>query len=223
MFVTQKNSIGKYARPLIPAIDPVGSNETLFLTDWNDRPLTEEVEVFGIGGYTVTTAPILTGIKVDLMANSCVNLYIQQGITSVADTINPSTVRLQRVYIEVLGELFAIDVSNNETSAACPDLIGDSRGVKLDARGSINFDRETKTIFGESPIWRSMLLEQDHSIFAVEWYFTGSMVTSRGDLRTCSDVSITMGGAPKDTRTPFQILLERNSRVVAFTLNAYIG
>lgn len=223
MFVTQKQPICKYLLPLTPAIDPEGGNENYFLKNWNGLSLTEEVNIDS-SGTTITTAPLLVDKRFDLMANSAASFYINRGLMDVCSTIDPDTVRLQRVYVEVLGELFAIDVSNEPSAIAIPDLTGESRAVAIDFTGRINFDRDSRTVFDAPPLWRSLLLEQEHSIFCLQWGFKAKLATARGELLSnVGQIKITMGGAQDEKRTPFQILMERNVRIVAYTLNAYIG
>lgn len=112
---------------LIPAIDPAGSNLQFFA----DAAYGLEETIVTDQNMSITTAPLKPGVKLDLIGNSNANLLINKGMLDVGDTIDPAG-RLRALYVEFNGKVVKFNVERLTRSVMQPDLIGDTRGAKIE-------------------------------------------------------------------------------------------
>lgn len=221
MFVTNKTRL--YSRPpqrLIPVIDPTGSNEHLFLMEFDGKTLVNEIR--DCNNLTIETAPIRTGVKFDLLRNSNANLLIQTGNLHVTETIDP-VAYLRQVFITINGELFSVMVHENTTARAQPTFFGDSHGLEFKGSLSyIGFDKETKNYFGEVPYWNPMLVNETHSAFNVVLSVTGKISTGLGPTEiNIEPVGFAQIGVGHKDLSKFMKHLQDSVKVVAYTLDTH--
>lgn len=174
------------ATDLIPAIDPAGTNAHYFA----DPLLIPSETVVNEQNLSIETAPLKPGIRLDLMGNSNANQLIAANMLDVSDTIDPAG-RLKALYIKVQGKVVKFKVDRMPRAVFQPDLIGDTRGAKVDFwTDDLTISSVTRTIDGVQTAAMSEL-EQRGWVLRLSVDFTGNISTSRGDSRfTNGDVAI---------------------------------
>lgn len=209
--------------PIIPALCPTRSNEKFFLTEFDGKSLINEIQFNN--GLSIETAPIRTGVKLDLMGNSNAALLINQGLIEVSDTIDPD-VYLRQIWFTVGDELFSVMTNDKREAKAQPDLIGDTCGVMFNATfDSINIDRDTLTYFGDHPYWQPMLVNELHSVISIGFKASGTLELYRSVLELdiqpylfehtsrCSATNL----------SKFMTRLKDSVKVVAYTLDVHFN
>lgn len=112
---------------LIPAIDPAGSNLAFFA----DAAYGLEETIVTDQNMSITTAPLKPGVRLDLIGNSNANLLINKGMLDISDTIDPAG-RLRSLYVLFDGKVVKFNVERLSRAVMQPDLIGDTRGSKIE-------------------------------------------------------------------------------------------
>lgn len=112
---------------LVPALDPAGTNAKYFA----DTAYGLEKTIVTDQGMSITTAPLKPGVRLDIMGNSNANLLLSKGMLDISDTIDPAG-RLAAVYVKFEGKVLKFMTARLPRSTMQPDLIGDTRGAKID-------------------------------------------------------------------------------------------
>lgn len=174
------------ATDLIPAIDPAGTNAQYFA----DPALIPPEVVVNEQNLSIETAPLKPGIRLDLMGNSNANQLIAANMLDVSDTIDPAG-RLKALYIKFQGKVIKFKVDRMPRAVFQPDLIGDTRGAKVDFwTDDLTVSAVTRTIDGVQTAAMTEL-EARGWVLRLSVDFTGNVSTSRGDSRfTNGDASI---------------------------------
>lgn len=174
------------ATDLIPAIDPAGTNAHYFA----DPALIPTETVVNEQNLSIETAPLKPGIRLDLMGNSNANLLIAANMLDVSDTIDPAG-RLKALYIKVQNKVVKFKVDRMPRAVFQPDLIGDTRGAKIDFfTDDLTISSVTRTIDGVQTA-AMQELEQRGWVLRLSVDFSGNVSTSKGDSRfTNGDASI---------------------------------
>lgn len=205
--------------PIIPALCPTRSNEQFFLTEFDGKSLINEIQFNN--GHSIETAPIRTGVKLDLLGNSNATLLINQGLIEVSDTIDP-VVYLRQIWFTVGDELFSVMTNDKREAKAQPTLMAETRGVMFNATfDSINIDRDTLTYFGDRPYWQPMLVNELHSAISIGFKATGGLALSRGTLELDIEPYLfEQTGSTAVNLSKFMTSLKNSVKVVAYTLDA---
>lgn len=204
---------------VIPAIDPTGANVKLFLTEHGTDRLIQELHT---RDYGIETAPLRMGNTFDLYANSNCNLMIAKGEMGVADTLSPRF-RLDKIFIEVMGELFAVDVSDHVSAEAVVNVESDTRKVNISFNGRVQIDPKVLTYFGEKPYWLPMLHAETHSLFHIDYSVYGSLELARGTLSVAAHVNdVIWAGAPTG-QSKFAKTLTETVKILAYTFKASVA
>lgn len=174
------------ATDLIPAIDPAGSNLHYFV----DPALVPAETVVNEQNLSIETAPLKPGIRLDLMGNSNANLLIAANMLDVSDTIDPAG-RLKALYIKFQSKVIKFKVDRMPRAVFQPDLIGDTRGAKVDFwTDDLTVSSITRTIDGVQTAAMAEL-EQRGWVLRLSVDFSGNVSLSKGDSRfTAGDASI---------------------------------
>ena len=163
---------------LVPAIDEAGTNLGFFV----DPALVAPVSIATEQGLTYETAPLKTGINLDLMGNSNANVLISKGMLDISDTIDPAG-RLRDVYLELEGNLVKFKVDRMERAKFQPDLIGDTRGAKVDFwTDSLLINEQTRFADKSTPAFVADLIANKWTV-RMSVYFNAHISLSRGDSR----------------------------------------
>lgn len=218
-FVDNNRPLYPKAIPILPCIDPGHSNAKLFLMDFDDQPL---IQKYHTRDYELEVAPVRVGMEFDLYANSNAKLMIQTGEIDVAQSISPDF-SISKVFFEIMGELFALDVSSEDNAVGIPMVGGDSRGVKIDLCDMITINRDTLNYFGEKPYWLPLLANEEHSVILIDYAFLGTLLTGRGTAKFAGYIKELVMGDPNVKQTKFAKLLKESTKVVAFTFKATIA
>lgn len=218
-FVDNKRPLYPKAIPVFPCVDPGRSNLKMFLTEFDGQSLIQE---YHTRDYVLEIAPVRVGLEFDLFSNSNMNLLIQRGDIDVADTLS-ANFRLDKVFVEIMGELFAIDVSDNPHAEATPSHEGDSRGVYVDLDTLVTVNRETCTYFGEKPYWLPLLEAEECSYFNIDFVLRGRVLLGRGTTNFDGYVNEVSMGGESAKQTKFVKLLKDSVKIVAFTFKASIA
>jgi hypothetical protein len=205
--------------PIIPALCPTRSNEQFFLTEYDGKSLINEIQFNN--GHSIETAPIRTGVKLDLMSNSNAVMLINQGLIEVSDTIDP-VVYLRQIFFTVGDELFSAMTVNKRGAKAQPTLLADIRGVMFNATfDSIEIDKDTLTYFGDRPYWQPMLVNELHSAISIGFKAIGRLALSRGVLEMIIEPYLfEQTGSTAVNLSKFMTQLKNSVQVVAYTLDA---
>lgn len=166
------------ATDLIPAIDPAGANLQYFV----DPSVVAPVTVVNEQNMSIQTAPLKPGIKVDLMGISNANLLINANMLDVSDTIDPAG-RLKALYVKFEGEVLRFKVDRMPRAVFQPDLIGDTRGAKVDFwTDDLSVSEITRTIAGATT---SVIdeLEAAKWVLRISVQFSGHVSLSKGESR----------------------------------------
>ena len=221
-FIDSTHRLYPRVMPVLPAIDPSGANSSMFLLEHHGAELTQK---FMTRNYSIEMAPIRVGqesVSFNLMSNSNMMAMVMAGEIDVSATISPDFY-ISTVYIEIMGELFAIDVSREAHAKGMPILEGDTRGVNIRLGKVINVNREVRTYFGEKPYWMPLLEAEEHSIFAIEFSLNGTVQIECGKARFSGDIhDVVMGGAPNQ-QSKFAKVLKESTKVVAFAFKATVA
>ncbi|ARV76818.1 major capsid protein [Pseudomonas phage Phabio] len=166
------------ATDLIPAIAPGGENLKYFV----DPALIAPETVVNEQNMSIETAPLKPGIKVDLMGISNANLLINANMLDVSDTIDPAG-RLKALYVKFEGEVIRFKVDRMPRAVFQPDLIGDTRGAKVDFwTDDLSVSAITRTIGGAAT---SVIteLETRKWVLRISVQFSGVVSLSKGESR----------------------------------------
>lgn len=166
------------ATDLIPAIDPSGSNLKYFV----DPSLIAPETVVNEQNMPIETAPLKPGIKVDLMGISNANLLIGANMLDVSDTIDPAG-RLKALYVMFEGKVIRFKVDRMPRAIFQPDLVGDTRGAKIDfISDDLSVSDITRTIDGSTT---SVIdeLETRKWVLRLSVQFSGHISLSLGNSR----------------------------------------
>lgn len=218
-FVTNDRQLYPKATPVFPCIDPTYGNEKLFLTEFDGQTL---IQRYNTRDYTLEIAPVRVGMEFDLYRNSNMNLMIQTGAIDVADTVSPDF-SISKVFFEIMGELFALDVSGEDNAKGSPMVEGNNRGVTIDLGDMITINRDTLNYFGEKPYWLPLLANEEHSVILIDYALLGSLLTGRGTANFSGKINELIMGDPNVKQTKFAKLLKESTKVVAFTFKATIA
>lgn len=174
------------ATDLIPAIDPAGTNAQYFV----DPAVIAPETVVNEQNMSIETAPLKPGIKVDLMGISNANLLINANMLDVSDTIDPAG-RLKALYVKFEGEVIRFKVDRMPRAVFQPDLIGDTRGAKVNFwSDDLSVSGITRTI-GGAPTSVITELETRKWVLRISVQFDGHVSLSKGDSRfTVGDCSV---------------------------------
>lgn len=166
------------ATDLIPAIDPTGQNAQYFV----DPAVIAPITVVNEQNMSIETAPLKPGIKVDLMGISNANLLINANMLDVSDTIDPAG-RLKALYVKFEDSVVRFKVDRMPRAVFQPDLIGDTRGAKVDFwTDDLSVSEITRTIAGATT---SVIdeLETRKWVLRVSVQFSGHVSLSKGESR----------------------------------------
>lgn len=166
------------ATDLIPAIDPAGANLQYFV----DPAVVAPITVVNEQNMSIQTAPLKPGIKVDLMGISNANLLINANMLDVSDTIDPAG-RLKALYVKFEGDVIRFKVDRMPRAVFQPDLIGDTRGAKVDFwTDDLSVSDITRTIAGATT---SVIdeLETRKWVLRISVQFSGHVSLSKGESR----------------------------------------
>lgn len=182
---------------LIPAIDPAGSNSQFFV----DPALGLEETIVTDQGLSITTAPLKPGVKLDLIGNSNANLLINKGMLDISDTVDPAG-RLRALYVMFEGKVVKFTVDRLARSVMQPDLIGDTRGAKIE-------------FFSEDLIVTGLTRATDQSATSVITELESRKWTMRLSLGFSMHVSLSRGDSRSSAGevTVDQIMDENRRRV----------
>jgi hypothetical protein len=163
---------------LIPAISPDNSNVAFFA----DPLLVPPVTIINDQNLSITTAPLLPGVKIDLMGNSNANLLINKGQLDISDTIDPAG-RLKHLYVKFDGKVVKFKVDRMPSAVFQPALVGDTRTSQL------VFTTESLPVNGSTKATDESVTAVMAQLAASKWNmrlsctFTGHVSLSRGDAR----------------------------------------
>lgn len=218
-FVNRHLPLYPKVMPVIPVIDPTGSNDELFLLHHDGQSL---IQTYNTRDYVIETAPLKLGSTFDLMSNSNVRLMVQSGQITVADVMADDFCVAQ-VFIEILGELFAIDVSDLDEARAVTSVEASPQLLLVSLYSNQVIDENSLNYFGEQPFWLPLLKAESEPAAIIEYQITGSVSPIKGTCKFSSTVSSATMGGPSNTQTKFAKLLKESTKVVAFTFKATIA
>lgn len=138
LFPVASSAIGKRIQ-LFPCLEAL--NTEYFVTG-----ASRQAECDGI---TYETAPFALDKNVDMMAISQMPDLIRRGVIDVADTIHPD-ISVTYIYLKVGDQIVKYDVRSLQASKGKPDLLGDTRGVRIEFNTSdICLNKDSRDIENE--------------------------------------------------------------------------
>lgn len=205
--------------PVFPVIDPAGSNDELFLLKHDKQSL---IQTYNTRDHVFETAPLKVGSTFNLMGNSNMNLLVQSGQIKITDTLSEDF-SLAQVFVEVMGELFAIDVSDLSDARATTSFESDSPLLLLSLYANQVIDENSLNYFGEKPFWLPLLKAEAEPAVIIEYKVNGSVSPTRGTCIFSADVPSSSMGGPSNHQTKFAKLLTESTKVVAFTFKSSVA
>lgn len=214
-------SIGKYfvdgLVPYVPSFNE-GSDARNFLTHRCGVDLVTKSEVDQ--DVVVKTAPLVLPLKMNLMSGPHFNWLVNlKKITNTPEL--HSSMHIDRIYFELMGELFCVTVSDQPYASAVRSMETQQLvNFSYNTKASIQVREGTLTYAGEMPYWAPLLRNERHSMFAVTFQIDGTVDRHTGKATFgVTDIKITPSGPP-DKLSKFMAAMERTAKVVGFTLNA---
>lgn len=201
----------------VPSFDD-GTDARHFLTHRCGVDLVSKVEV---GEHiSLKTAPLALPLKMDLMTGPHFNRLVNlKKITNTPEL--HSSMYIDRIYFELMGELFCVSVGNQPYASAVRCIESQQLlNFSYNTKASIQVREGTQTYTGELPYWGPLLRNEPHSLFAVTFQIDGTVDRHTGKaVFGVTDIKITPSGPPQKL-SKFMAAMERTAKVVGFTLNA---
>jgi hypothetical protein len=217
--VNSQHALYPRSIPVFPVIDPAGSNDSLFLLKHDKLSL---IQTYNTRDHVFETAPLKVGTTFDLMGNSNMNLLVQSGQIKITDTLSEDF-SLAQVFIEVMGELFAIDVSDLNEARAVTSVEAVPQLLLVALHSNQVIDEDSLNYFGEKPFWLPLLKAEAESGVIIEYRVNGSVSPARGTCTFGADVTSCSMGGPRNHQTKFAKLLTESTKVVAFTFKSSVA
>lgn len=180
-------------------------------------------------GETIRTAPLATGVTVDLLGLSQTDLLIANGLMDATDSIDPA-ISLQNVYLEVGNDILRVKVNGLATSNFVYSPQDNYRRQNLNFNtNTVMLNKDTKAIDGTDLVTLASVKTND-LVVRVKLGMSGFVNVEKGDLavygleakidsvyNTATGLEVPLTDAPAAAL----VTAFGSAKIVGYDLNAY--